>query len=207
MSLTEKNKPVVLVTGSAKRIGKAIIQYLHQQNYDVIVHYHQSYQDSLSIINELNNIRKNSAIALQADLSKLNDITLLTSESIQWKGKVNVLVNNASLFKPNDIKQSTEIEWENLFNSTAKGCYFLSQQLISTLNQHNGNIINLIDTHYLKPRNGFSLYSMAKSVLAMQTKSFALELAPKIRVNGIAPGHFIWPDCRTYNANEQKKTY
>lgn len=199
MPQDSSSNQVALITGSAKRIGKEIAQHLHRQNYNIIVHYNTSNFAAKELVNKFNFDRKNSAIAIQADLSSLKEIINLAQTALKFKRKINLLINNASLFTPNNIQDTSIGEWDSLFESTSKGCYFLTQYLIPTLSSHQGNVINIIDTHYQSPRKGFSLYSIAKASLAMQTKCFALELAPKVRVNGIALGHFKWPEYKNYN--------
>jgi pteridine reductase len=205
MPQDSSSNQVALITGSAKRIGKEIAQHLHKQNYNIIVHYNTSKFDAKELVNEFNSNRQNSAMAIQADLSFLKEIKNLAQSALNYKGKINLLVNNASLFTPNNIQDTSIGEWNNLFESTSKGCYFLTQYLIPTLSRHQGNVINILDTHYQSPRNGFSLYSMAKASLAMQTKCFALELAPKVRVNGIALGHFKWPEYKDYDVRIEEE--
>ncbi len=204
MQQKNNTNPVALITGSAKRIGREIAQYLHSQNFDVIVHYNTSKAEANELVGELNNKRPDSAILIQANLSHIKDINFLAEQALNFKDKINLLINNASFFQPNSIYDTNTTEWDNLFESTVKGCYFLTQNLIEPLKRNSGNVVNILDTHYQKPRKGFSLYSMAKSALAMQTQSFALELAPYIRVNGIALGHFMRAEYKAYHKNEEQ---
>lgn len=206
MSKKEKKmSKVALITGSAKRIGKEIAIYLHQQGYDIIVHYYQSDVEAKELTNSLNLLRQNSSISIMANLSRVEEIHILSNDSIKWKGQINLLINNASLFKLNLIGNTTDNEWEKIFDSTAKGSYFLAQNLSQELSKSKGLIINILDTKYQSPRKDFSLYSMAKSVLAMQTKCFAIDLAPDVRVNGIALGHYKWPESKVYTSLEKSK--
>ncbi|WP_333609122.1 SDR family oxidoreductase, partial [Arsukibacterium sp.] len=103
------------------------------------------------------------------------------------------LVNNASSFYPTPLTTATTGQWQDLFGSNVKAPYFLSQALATELARHNGCIINMVDIHADKPLAEHSLYCMAKAALGMMTKSLARELAPTIRVNGIAPGAILWP--------------
>ncbi len=186
---------VALVTGSAQRLGAAMIQTLHQAGYRVVVHYRHSALLATEFVAALNATRLGSAIAVQADLSQREDRAKLVSQTLAAFGRIDVLINSASSFYPTPVGTATEQDWDDLMASNAKAPFFLSQAFAPELAKNNGCIINMVDIHAEKPLQSHPIYCMAKAALAMMTKSLAKELAPTIRVNGIAPGAILWPDA------------
>lgn len=185
---------VVLITGAAKRIGAEVARFLHANNFNIIIHYRNSHKDAEQLKNSLNNIRENSAISLKADLTKIKEIELLAQQAVTHWGKLNVLINNASSFYPTLIGSATESNWDDLISSNVKAPFFLAQALATELINNNGCIINIADIYADRPLKQHSIYSIAKAANAMLTKSLALELAPNVRVNSIAPGVILWPE-------------
>jgi pteridine reductase len=183
-----------LVTGAARRIGAAITRDLHQQGYNVVIHYRSSAQDAKKLANELNQIRAQSAQIMQFDLNKIDRFPKLVQDVIDIWGRLDVLVNNASSFFPTRFGDVEENQWEELFSSNLKGPFFLSQAASTALKQSHGSIINITDFHANIPMKGYPVYCMAKAGLVMMTKSLARELAPEVRVNAVAPGQMVWPE-------------
>lgn len=185
---------VALITGSAKRIGRTIATLLHHEGFNVIIHYHHSRREADSLAAELNGLRDGSATTLQADLNDMAAVNSLAENAVQWWGKINLLVNNASAFFPTDIEHNTQAEWDELINTNLRAPYFLCSALCQTLKQHNGCIINLVDIHAQRALPGHPIYSIAKAGLQMMTLSLAKELSPEVRVNGVSPGPILWPE-------------
>lgn len=188
------SKPVALITGAARRIGATIARQLWQQGYRVIIHCHHSLAEAEQLTQELNSAIADSAIVLQADLNSSPQVTQLATQALKCWGHIDLLINNASSFYPTPLTQSTDQQWDELINSNLKAAYFLSAQLANSLTQQQGCIINLIDIHAQRALPGYPIYSIAKAGLQMMTLSLAKELAPKVRVNGIAPGPILWPE-------------
>lgn len=194
---------VALVTGAAKRIGAEIARQLHVVGFNVIVHYNQSSTMANELIDALNSNRENSAIGIQADLNDLSQVVNLAKQSeAQWN-RLDLLVNNASSFYPTPIGKATDEDWDNLVNSNLKAPFFLAQALAPALKQSHGNIINIADIYAQQPLKKHSIYSIAKAGNIMLTKSLAQELAPEVRVNGIAPGAILWPEDYYKKTEEQ----
>lgn len=185
---------VALVTGAAKRIGAEIVRQLHQENFNLIIHYHQSGSAARELAAELNEARDNSAHCIQADLNDIAQIAKLAAQAAQYWQRIDLLVNNASSFYPTPIGSASEDDWNNLINSNLKAPFFLAQALAKNLGEHRGCIINIADIYADKPLKKHSIYSIAKAGNVMLTKTLAQELAPLVRVNGIAPGAILWPD-------------
>lgn len=187
------SSPVALITGAAQRIGAAIARELHSRGFNIIVHFRNSAQAADALCCELNGQREDSAVAIQASLEQRVEILqLATAVEKQW-GRLDALINNASDFYPTPIATACEDDWDRLLDSNLKGPFFLSQALAPALQQSQGCILNMIDIHAQKPLLNHSIYCLAKAGLANLTQSLAKELAPKVRVNGIAPGAILWP--------------
>lgn len=194
--------PVALVTGSAKRIGAAIARGLHAAGYNLALHYRDSQSAAESLAAELNHQRVNSAICIQANFDQIDSIKILAEKTIhQWQ-RVDLLVNNASMFYPTPLAEATIQDWNSLFNSNLQAPYFLIQELADALKKSQGSIINIADIYADKPLRNHSLYCIAKAGNVMMTKSLSLELAPDVRVNGIAPGAILWPETPTGDAQK-----
>jgi len=194
----------MLITGGARRIGAATALHFHQLGYNLIVHYCRSGQQALALCEKLNQMRPNSATALQGDLEQQEQVKILAQNALDHWGRINVLVNNASAFYPTPVGETSEQHWNDLFASNAKAPFFLSQYLHEPLGRERGCIINMIDITALQPLARHTVYCMAKAALYTMTKSLAKELAPNIRVNGIAPGAILWPDNNMTEAEKEK---
>ena len=196
--------PVMLVTGSAKRIGAAIIRAAHHAGYRVIIHAHQSQAAAHALAKELNEIRTNSAATVFADLALIEDTASLqrfVHDIMEAFGRLDVVVHNASRFYPTPIGNIRYSAWDELMLTNAKAPLLLSQALLPHLQATNGCIISLLDIHASqKPFVGYSVYNMAKAAHQTMVQSLALELAPTVRVNGVAPGVNVLPDSHSDQA-------
>lgn len=186
--------PVALITGAAKRIGAAITSHLHTMGYRVIIHYGQSSDEAVGLAQQLNNARANSAVCVQADLCNIEEVSRLAQTAIAQFGQIDVLINNASSFYPTPLGQISIQDWHALVGSNVQGPLFLSQALWPSLKEQQGCIVNMVDMHIDRPLPSHSVYTMAKTALASITRSLATEMAPDVRVNGIAPGAILWPE-------------
>jgi pteridine reductase len=120
-------------------------------------------------------------------------------------GRIDVLINNASAFYPTPVKRATQEHWDDLFASNARGPFFLSRMCAPELARRPGSIVNIVDIHGLVPLKDNTIYSMAKAALVMQTKALAKDLAPMVRVNGVAPGSILWPEGDAEAGEEAQK--
>lgn len=186
--------PVALITGAARRIGKAITETLHQRGMNVVIHYRHSDEDANQLAAALNQVRADSARTLQADLDEPDAVRALAADALaQWQ-RLDVLVNNASSFYATPIAQANDEDWTRLMHSNLRAPLLLTQALAPALGEQRGSIVNLIDVYAQKPLFEHSLYCMAKAALASLTISSARELGPNVRVNGVAPGPIMWPE-------------
>ncbi len=187
-------RPDALVTGAARRIGASIARRLHADGHDLALHYRSSQTDMDALLAELNAVRAGSAIGLQADLAEFDRLPELVAHTVGQFGRLDALVNNASAFYPTPFGSVTPAQWDELFASNARAPFFLAQATAPHLKATRGGIVNIADIHGETPLAGYSVYCMAKAALLMLTKSLAVELAPNIRVNAIAPGAILWPE-------------
>jgi pteridine reductase len=190
MLLTAKS---ALVTGAANRLGAQIARTLHQNGANLIIHYRASSTAAQSLVAELNQLRKNSAIALSAELSSVAELEELAAQACSVFDGLDILINNASSFYPTKFGQIDEQAWDDLIASNYKAPLFLSQACYPALQHSSGCIINMVDIYAALPLNQHSVYCSAKAANQMLVKSLARELAPEVRVNGIAPGAILWP--------------
>ncbi|MET0807929.1 MAG: pteridine reductase [Pseudoxanthomonas sp.] len=185
--------PVALVTGSARRIGAAIARRLHGEGYDLALHYRDSAAEMQVLAAELESARPGSVLTLQADLAQFDRLPELVASTVGRFGRLDALVNNASSFQPTPIGSATPQQWDELFAANARAPFFLAQAAAPHLKAARGAIVNLVDVYADQPLAGHTLYCMAKAALLMATRSLALELAPEVRVNAVAPGAILWP--------------
>ena len=185
-------KPVALITGAAHRIGASITEHLHQAGFNVAIHCHCSRDAADNLCHILNQKRNNSARVFSADLTQKPDNQALITQTIEWAGRLDLLVNNASVFLPTHI-QSLDDNLQALFTINVQAPLWLSRAAYPYLSAQQGAIINITDIHAETPLKGYAEYCQTKAALMMQTKALAVEFAPKIRVNAIAPGAIVWP--------------
>lgn len=194
MQESRVSSKTAIITGAGRRIGAAIARALHHEGYGVVVHYHQSEAAALALCAELNAVRADSAVGACCDLVLPEAAACLAKAAATLGGPLHVLVNNASQFRPSPFLTSTADEWDALMACNAKAPYFITQALTPLLQAAGGSVVNILDIHGEHPLKAHSLYSISKAALGMVTKTLAKELAPTIRVNGVAPGAIAWPE-------------
>ena len=195
------NKPLpvpgtkcALVTGAARRIGAVIASRLHEDGANVAIHFRGSRQEATALCDRLNSARENSAEIFQADLNDHQQLESLVQAVGNWSGGIDTLINNASSFYPTPLGSITIEQWDDLIGSNLKVPLFLSQAAFPMLKKARGCIVNIVDIHAQRPLRDHTVYGAAKAGLAMLTRSLARDMAPDVRVNGIAPGAIMWPD-------------
>jgi len=191
--VTQENRPVALITGAAQRIGATIAHSLHQCGMDIALHYRRSQAPAETLKEALEQERADSVRLIQADLNEPEQLADIIQQIDQWRGRLDVLVNNASSFYPTPLERLTFQQWDDLMGTNLKAPFFLATAAAPLLRASRGAIINLVDIHAERPLKHHPVYSMAKAGNAMMVKSLARELGPEIRVNGVAPGAILWP--------------
>jgi len=185
---------VALVTGSARRLGAAVARGLHGAGARVVIHYRSSSAEAGALVHSLNTLRHGSAAGMQCDLLDLEALRNLVDSVVGTFGRLDILVNNASTFYATPVGEVTAAQWDDLVGTNLRAPLFLAQAAAGQLRQHGGLIINMLDIHAQRPLKQHPVYCAAKAGLAMLTRSLARELAPEVRVNGIAPGPVLWPE-------------
>ncbi len=188
------HEQVILVTGAARRVGSAIARHLHGQGARVVLHCRTARAEADALATALNGARPASAMVVQADLLDTAQLPALIAAVLTRYGRLDGLVNNASSFFPTAIGEINENAWESLVGSNFKAPLFLAQAAAPALRASGGAIVNITDVHAERPLQGYPLYSAAKGALLTLTRALAVELAPEVRVNAVAPGPILWPD-------------
>jgi NAD(P)-dependent dehydrogenase (short-subunit alcohol dehydrogenase family) len=190
----EKTRRVALVTGAAKRVGRAIALALGDAGFDVVVHYRNSGDEAEKTAAELA-ARGARAHLVRADLSQIAEIEGLFGVVGEQAGRLDLLVNSASTFFRTPFGSTREKEFDELIASNLKAPFFCSQFAAALMSAGGGGqIVNLLDAAIFRPFPGYLPYSAAKAGLHALTIGLARALAPKIRVNGVAPGPVLLPE-------------
>ena len=186
--------PVALVTGGARRIGAAIVRRLHDDGHDIALHYRHSSAEAQALAATLTASRPGSVLLLQADLDDLTATTGLVDSAVAHFGRLDALVNNASAFFPTTLGATSTAQWDALFGANVRAPFFLAQAAAVHLRRARGAIVNLVDIHGERPLRDHAVYGASKAALIHMTSALALDLAPDVRVNAVAPGAILWPE-------------
>jgi NAD(P)-dependent dehydrogenase (short-subunit alcohol dehydrogenase family) len=184
---------VALVTGGAQRVGRAITLELARAGANLVVHYHRSAEAAVATAEEIETLGRR-AITVPADLGQIAAIERLFQTVVREFGRLDVLVNSASVFEPVDFMAMTPQQWDETLDVNLKGPAFCAQaaaRLMQT--QGGGHIVNIADVIGLLPWPRYPHHSVAKAGLIMLTQVLAAALAPTIRVNAVAPGPVLKP--------------
>ena len=175
-----------LVTGGARRIGRAIVRALHQAGYAVAIHAQQSTRDAEALRDEILRARGRAAM-VQADLSDHAAAAGLINAAVGAVGPLHLLVNNAASFEPDGIGTLEVQRFDRQVAINLRAPLFLAQAF-ATQAREGASIVNLLDQRVFKPTPHFLSYTLAKSALHAATRMLAQALAPTVRVNAVAPG-------------------
>lgn len=195
-------RPVALVTGAARRLGAAIARRLHAAGHDLALHYRDSGDDMAALVAALERDRPGSTLALRADLAEYDRLPELVAQAIGRFGRLDALVNNASAFSPTPLGTITPADWDAQFLVNARAPVILAQAAAPHLRGARGAIVNLVDIYAERPLRDHLVYGMSKAALVAATHALALELAPQVRVNAVAPGAILWPEGKPEAAKE-----
>ena len=184
----------VLVTGAAKRVGRAIACELHAAGANLMIHYRSAQAEAVALAAEFNARRPQSAACCQADLLDISALRALVEATVTQFGGLDALVNNASGFYSTPLASIDQAVWDDLIGSNLRAPLFLAQAAAPYLKAARGALVNITDIHAERPLAGYPLYCAAKAGLLGLTRALAIELAPQVRVNAVAPGAILWPD-------------
>lgn len=184
---------VALVTGGAVRVGKAIALALAEAGADIAFSYNTSADAAAGTAAEIE-AKGRRAFYTKADLSQVAEARALVRETVAHFGRLDVLVNNASLWQRTPFAKLEEASWDLVYNIMVKGSAFCAHAAAPHLAAHgDGAIVNIIDLSAFMPFPNFMAHSAGKAALLNLTYALALELAPAVRVNAVAPGPVLPP--------------
>lgn len=196
-------RPIMLITGAARRVGARIACELHAAGADVVLHYRQSAAAAEALASSLNAVRNDSASTVAGDLKSDGIPESIIATVIDRHGRLDALINNASSFYPTPVGSIDAGAWLDLIGSNLKAPLFLSQAAAPHLARTRGCIVNIIDIHAERPLRNYPVYCAAKAGLLGLTRALALELAPDVRVNGVSPGPIEWPEDHQFSPAER----
>lgn len=191
--MAQVSSSVVLVTGAARRVGAAIARQLHAVGWNVLIHYRASGSEARGLEHELNKLRPDSAQALRANLLDLRALDKLAADAHARWDRLDAVVNNASSYYATPLESLSEEQFEDLIGSNLKAPLFLIQACARRM-KAGASVVNIADIHASVPMKNHAAYCAAKAGLVSVTESLARDLAPRIRVNAIAPGHILWAE-------------
>ncbi len=190
---------VALVTGGAVRVGRAITLALADAGFELVVGYHGSGAAAREVVAKVED-RGRHALAVQADLSGSRGAKELAAAATTAFGRLDLLVNNASTFFATPFDQIGEDEWDKVMAVNLKAPFLLIQATAAALARSRGHVVNIVDLSALRPWARYPHHSVSKAALAHLTRVAARVLAPRVRVNAIAPGSVLPEEVATPEA-------
>ena len=186
---------IALVTGGAKRVGRAVIKRLAAAGFDIAFTYHSSVSEADALVEELSSFGQRRAIAILADLTDPDQfIDPIFSAVDRQFGRLDVFVNNASLYKPGNLRTTDRKLLQQMAAIHAQSPLLLCQKFETMLRKSRGHVINMVDLLAERPWPEYLAYSASKAALWNLTLGLSRALAPEVTVNGIAPGVVDWPE-------------
>jgi len=194
---------IALITGSAKRIGRAAAIELAKRGARIAVHYRTSEHQARETLQSIRQAGSDGVI-VQADLVAMREIDRMFGEIQESLGGLDILVNSASVFHTGTAEDATPEHWDSQINANAKAPFFIAQNAARMmLPRGHGKIVNIVDVAGEIIWPGYFSYSVSKAALIAVNRGLAKAYAPTIQVNGIAPGPVLFPENYT---EEQKKS-
>jgi NAD(P)-dependent dehydrogenase (short-subunit alcohol dehydrogenase family) len=185
--------PKVLITGSARRIGKGLALAFADKGWDIVLHYNNSENEVLELSSLISG-RVVAAHPIRADLRNENEIKKMFDDAFGLPGGIDVLINNAAIYPPRKSFEDTlSGDWDDVMNINLKSIYLTSKYYTSKLTIK-GRIINFASLGGIEVWRNRLTYNVSKAGVIHLTKALARELAPKVQVNCISPGAIFFPD-------------
>lgn len=195
---------IAFITGAAKRVGRTIAMDLASRGADLVLHYHRSSPEARELKKQIEKSWGSKVYLVQGDLRDFAGMKKVAREAWQARGRLEVLVNNASTFFPTPLGKIREQEWEELFRVNVRAPFFLCEKLgLKMKARGKGKIINIADWAALHPHGGYIPYCASKAALLAVNQGMAKTLAPEVQVNSVLPGPIMWPEDL---GNKAKKT-
>jgi NAD(P)-dependent dehydrogenase (short-subunit alcohol dehydrogenase family) len=176
-----------LVTGGARRIGRALALELAAAGADVTITYRNSRADAEETLQLIHQAGR-QAIALECDVRSEQSVRSAVANSINFHSRLDVLVNNAAIFEAAPLDQLSLEQWDAVFETNARGPFLVAREALPHLRASRGRIINLGSLGGLRPWAGHAHYCASKAALHMLTQAMARAFAPEVAVNCVAPG-------------------
>ena len=177
----------VLITGAAKRLGRASALAMAQAGADVAITFHTSAREAQHTVIDISSLGVR-AVALRCDVTDQKSVRAAVKETVKELGGIDILVNNAANYETAEFDQLTLKQWDAIFASNTRGPFLVSQEALPALRERKGKIINMGSLGGLRPWATHAHYCSSKAALHMLTKVMAKALAPQIAVNCVAPG-------------------
>jgi NAD(P)-dependent dehydrogenase (short-subunit alcohol dehydrogenase family) len=192
--MSAANKPIVIVTGGNKRVGKTTALTLARAGFDIFITYHSDSESATATLEELHSYSQHSR-AFPLNQAKTESLDAFLASIEPHKANLAGLVNNAAIFYPTEIGETTFSEFDEMIHTNLRGPFFLAERIgkMMQTNKH-GQIINIADAAIDQVWPEFTAYFMAKSGVITMTKGLAKAFAPHVLVNAIAPGTVLLAD-------------
>ena len=183
-------KGAALVTGGARRIGRALVLSLAERGHDIALHYGNSEEDAQIVAEKIDNVGRKCHL-FKSDFEKKEEVFALIPAVFEIFPDCNLLINNASIFEHASLMETDEQLYDRHFNINLKAPFFLSRDFARHCQE--GQIINILDSKITQNVTDYFAYTLTKKVLLEFTRMAARELGPNIRVNGVCPGRILPP--------------
>lgn len=194
---------IALVTGSAKRVGRAIALALAERGAELVIHYRDSEREAQELLALLKRAG-GKPVAVRGDVSVAADVDRIVETAMQAFGRIEILVNNAAIFSRTPFENLTEEDWDRFLDVNLKGPFLLCRKIGGImLRQGRGKIISLADIAAFKVWAEYIPYSVSKAGLIALTRGLAKALAPAVQVNAVAPGAVLLPEGTTPEERER----
>lgn len=184
--MTEPLPGAALVTGGARRIGRAIALALAARGHDVVIHHRDSVEDAEALAKEVRALGRRAAV-LSANLTEEAEVRALIPAAVEALGPLSILVNNASVFEDDRVGDLSRATWDLHLETNLRAPVVLAEVFAAQASD-GACIVNLLDQRVLKPDPRFFSYALSRNGLWWATRTLAQALAPRIRVNGVGPG-------------------
>lgn len=199
-----KDTKVAIVTGGAVRVGRAITLGLARAGYDAVISYYSSESAATALVGEVAAVGPR-AVAVQGDVSVPADVHRIVATAEREFGRLDLLVNNASVFESKAFAEITEAEWDRVLAVNLKGPFLMAQAAAPLLRASGGSIVNILDLSAFQPWRDFAHHAVSKAGLLHLTRVLARALAPEARANAVAPGPVLPPERYTQEQIERSR--
>ena len=195
---------IALVTGGAKRVGKAIVQALATRGCHLVVHYHRSQAQAQETVRALR-AAGHRALAVQADITKEDQVEAMIEAATAHFGRIDILVNNAALFYRTPVETLTIEDWERVMDVNLTGTFLCAHKIGLRMREWGwGHIINIADVAGERPWADYIPYSVSKACVLTFTQGLAMELAPQVMVNAVIPGPVLFQEDTPDNVRQRE---